>query len=193
VPRDLGTDAQDAISTWPPHRPPLILINTGLSADRQRFTLLHELGHLVMHELPNDDQESQANRFAGEFLAPADEIQPQLAGLTVRDFGRLAELKLVWGMSMAALIQRAFDLECISANQFKSFRIRLNQYGWARREPGDVPPESPSALDAMIDIRLREHGYNEGEVAALALMLPEPFRRHYLADRDTSPPLRAAR
>jgi hypothetical protein len=44
----------------------------------------------------------------------------------------------------------------------------------------------------MIDVQLREHGYNEGEVAALALMLPEPFRRHYLADRDTSPPLRAA-
>lgn len=191
--RDLGTDAQDAVTTWPPGGDPLILVNDGLPPDRERFTLVHELGHLVMHELPTDDQEDQANRFAGEFLAPAEEIQPQLAGLTVRDFSRLAELKLVWGMSMAALIQRALDLECISANQFKSFRIRLSQYGWARREPGDVPAEPPRALNALIDTHLDKHGCSEDELAAMALMLPDPFRRHYLSHRGSAAQLRVTR
>lgn len=193
VRRDLATDAQDAVSTWPPNRSPLIMVNLGLPPDRERFTLVHELGHLVMHELPNDDQEEQANRFAGEFLAPAEEIRPQLANLTVRDFSKLLDLKLVWGMSIAALIQRARDLECISANQFKSFRIRLNQYGWSRREPGEISPETPRTLDTMIDVHLNQHGYSEEELAAVALMLPDPFRRHYLTNRRSSPQLRVVR
>jgi Zn-dependent peptidase ImmA (M78 family) len=62
-------------------------------------------------------QEDQANWFAGDSLAPPEEVRPQLQGLTLRDFSKLAELKLTWGMSMAALIQRAKDLDCISVNQ----------------------------------------------------------------------------
>jgi Zn-dependent peptidase ImmA (M78 family) len=189
VRRDLGTSAQDAVSTWPPGSAPVILVNQGLPPDRERFTLLHELGHLIMHELPDDDQERQANQFAGEFLAPADEIRPALEGLTARQFNKLAELKITWGMSMAALIQRALDLDCISPNQFKTFRIRLNQYGWSHREPGEVRVETPSALDAVIDAQLAKH-HDEAEVAALALMLPDQFHQHYLAHRapaDGSP------
>jgi Zn-dependent peptidase ImmA (M78 family) len=186
VRRDLGTGAQDAVSTWPPHGAPVILVNRGLPPDRERFTLTHEVGHLVMHQMPVEDQERQANRFAGEFLAPAKEITPLLEGLTVRQFSKLAALKQEWGLSMAALIQRALDLDCISANQFKSFRIRLNQYGWSEREPGDLPPEAPRAVDAVIDAQLAKH-QDEAEVAALALMLPEPFRRHYLTHRASSP------
>ena len=185
VRRDLGTDAQDAVSTWPPHGAPVILVNRGLPPDRERFTLMHEVGHLVMHLIPVEDQERQANQFASEFLAPAVEIRPLLEGLTVRQFSKLAQLKLQWGLSMAALIQRALDLDCISANQFKSFRIRLNQYGWSEREPGDLPPEAPRAVDNVIDTQLAKH-QDEAEVAALALMLPEPFRRHYLAHRAPS-------
>lgn len=186
VRRALATDAQDAVSTWPPHGTPVILVNRGLPPDRERFTLMHELGHLIMHQLPDDDQERQANQFAGEFLAPAVEVKPLLEGLTVRQFSKLAQFKVEWGLSMAALIQRALDLDCISANQFKSFRIRLNQYGWSEREPGDLPPEVPRAMDTVIDAQLAKY-QDEAEVAALALMLPEPFHRYYLAHRAPSP------
>lgn len=86
-------------------------MNQGLPPDRERFTLMHEVGHLVMHQTPVEDQEQQANRFAGEFLAPAEEIRPFLGGLTVRQFSKLAQLKQEWGLSMAALIQRALDLD----------------------------------------------------------------------------------
>jgi Zn-dependent peptidase ImmA (M78 family)/transcriptional regulator with XRE-family HTH domain len=177
--RHLGTDAQDAVSGWPPGRTPMILINTGLPPDRYRFTLAHELGHLLMHAMPDDEQEEQANAFAAEFLTPAELIRPELEGLTVRQFGRLAELKAKWKVSIAALIQRAAQLDCISPSQFKSFRIRLNQYGWSRREPGDLVPETPTRLRAAIDRHLQA-GRTEEELAEIALMLPQQFRRHYL-------------
>ncbi|MEU3642972.1 XRE family transcriptional regulator [Lentzea sp. NPDC034063] len=177
--RQLGSDAQDAVSGWPPGGHPIVLVNMGLPPDRFRFTLAHELGHLLMHELPDDEQENQANAFAAEFLLPADLIRIELDGLTVRQFGRLAELKARWKVSIAALIQRAAQLECISPTQFKSFRIRLNQYGWNRREPGDLVPEAPTRLRTAIDRHLQT-GRTEKELAEIALMLPEQFRRHYL-------------
>ncbi len=178
--RDLGTTAQDAVSTWPAGEQPLILINHGLPPDRERFTLAHEVGHLIMHELPSEEQEKEANQFAGEFLTPATDLEPLLEGLTVRQFPKLAELKLTWKVSMAMLIQRAADLDCISANQFKSFRIRLNQYGWSQREPGDLRAESPQRIAGLVKTQLDRHGHDVDTVAGIALMLPEPFRRHYL-------------
>jgi Zn-dependent peptidase ImmA (M78 family)/DNA-binding XRE family transcriptional regulator len=177
--RHLGSDAQDAVSGWPPESAPIVLVNTGLPPDRHRFTLAHELGHLLMHAMPDDEQEEQANAFAAEFLTPAELIRPELEGLTVRQFGRLAELKAKWKVSIAALIQRAAQLDCISASQFKSFRIRLNQYGWSRREPGDLVPETPTRLRTAIDRHLQA-GRTEDELAEIALMLPQQFRRHYL-------------
>ncbi|WP_103337822.1 helix-turn-helix domain-containing protein [Amycolatopsis sp. CA-126428] len=180
VRRDLGTAAQDAVSTWPMDGQPLILLNRDLPPDRERFTLAHEVGHLLMHQLPSDDQEKEANRFAGEFLAPAKELEPLLRGLTVRQFAKLADLKMTWKVSMAMLIQRAADLDCISASQFKTFRIRLNQYGWSKHELGDLPTETPRHVAGLIAAQLDRHEQDVDAVAGLALMLPEPFRRHYL-------------
>jgi Zn-dependent peptidase ImmA (M78 family)/transcriptional regulator with XRE-family HTH domain len=178
--RNLGTDAQDAVSMWLPGFVPLVVLNTGLSPDRARFTLAHELGHLLMHEVPDDEQEEQANAFAAEFLTPADQIGPELDGLTVRQFPRLAQLKARWKVSMAALIQRAHQLGIISPSQFKSFRIRLTQYGWTKREPGDLPVEVPRRVHDQIQRHL-DDGRGQDELADLALMSPEAFHRHFLA------------
>lgn len=184
VVRPLGTRAQDAVSTWPHNasHPPLMLINSGLSPDRQRLTIAHELGHLVMHIFPAENQESEANQFASEFLTPAAEIEPDLRGLTAGDFRRLMTLKSHWKVSMGMLIQRAKDLDCISDRQFKEFRIRLSRMGWHSSEPVDLPAEAPSIIKRAITIHMSEHGYTEEQVAQTALMTPEAFRRHYLPD-----------
>lgn len=109
----------------------------------------------------------------------------------MRQFSRLAGLKARWKVSMAALIQRAYQLEIISPSQFKSFRIRLNQYGWAKREPGDLPAEVPSLLPSQIR-RYLAGGRSEQELADLALMLPAQFIKHYL-DTAAQPQTAATR
>ncbi|MGH3751700.1 MAG: helix-turn-helix domain-containing protein [Pseudonocardiaceae bacterium] len=193
VVRPLGTRAQDAVSTWPHHasHPPLMLINSGLSPDRQRFTIAHELGHLVMHVFPAENQENEANQFASEFLTPAAEIEPDLRGLTTGDFRRLLTLKSHWKVSIGMLIQRADDLGCISDRQFKEFRVRLSRMGWHSSEPVDLPAETPSVVQRAITIHRSEHGHTEEQLAQIALMTPEAFRRHYLPG-DTRPGTRTA-
>lgn len=44
-------------------------------AEEMRWAIAHELGHLVLHKTASLDPEKQADEFAGEFLAPASELQ----------------------------------------------------------------------------------------------------------------------
>ena len=51
---------------------PIIVIGNQRPGDRQRFTLVHELGHILLDEriATGMDMESCCNRFAGAFLLP---------------------------------------------------------------------------------------------------------------------------
>lgn len=62
-----------------------VLINANQSRNRQRFTLAHEIGHIVLHkpgvryrdrwaEQPDSSAEIEANQFAAQLLMPADMI-----------------------------------------------------------------------------------------------------------------------
>lgn len=186
--RPLGSAAQDAVSSWPQNggRVPILVITSGLSGDRQRFTIAHELGHLVMHRIPGDEQESQADLFAASLLAPPDEIRPDLAGLTTAQFRRLVELKPKWKMSIAALIRRAYDIDEISDRQYREFQLRLNRLGWKTSEPVDISPERPSTLHDLLQRRLLS-GQAVADVARTALMTEDSFRRYFPVEpRDSA-------
>ena len=94
----------DAVSEWVPGHPPIVLMNTDdhVPGDRYRWTLAHELGHLIMHTHPVEDMEQQANRFAAEFLLPARELRSKLRVVRLQT---LALLKSIWKVSMGALLE----------------------------------------------------------------------------------------
>ena len=77
---DFGSVKLDAFSQWPPGMPPLFFVNRAAPPDRCRYTLAHEIGHIVMHYIPTTDMEREADRFAAEFLMPKKEI--------IGEFGR---------------------------------------------------------------------------------------------------------
>lgn len=190
--RDLGTDAQDGVSLNLPERRPIIVVNTALPGDRQRLSVAHELGHLVLHgwQVATGEEavEQEAFEFAGELIAPSAAIGQDLALLTTRDFGRLLDLKVTWGMSIAALIQQASRLGLIDDQLHRMLRIRLNQLGWAKVEPGAVAEERPQLMTRVVGAHLGSLGRTLDKAASTALMLPGPFARHYLPDRtDTAP------
>lgn len=190
--RPVGTAGQDAFSTWPTGGTPVVVVNTGLSVDRLRFSLAHELAHVTMHVLPNDDQERQADEFASELLMPTDEIREDLAGLTTRDFPRLVELKTKWRVSVGALVKKAHTLNIISDRQFKEFRIRMAQMGWNVSEPVQLPPETPRLVSSLIEQRRHELGENDDAIARAALMTTAAFRRHYLPAAGVLSPTRGS-
>ncbi len=71
---DFGTDLIDAMSQRIDGLPTLFFVNVNAPADRVRFTLAHELGHMVMHTISvrsDEEMENEADEFAGElFVCP---------------------------------------------------------------------------------------------------------------------------
>src|ERR1700734_2992321 len=84
-----GTNLIDGLSFRVEGVPPLFFMNKDVPGDRFRFSLAHELGHMVMHSIPDDDEkmESEAHRFAAAFLMPASEIKPYLAAAKINNLG----------------------------------------------------------------------------------------------------------
>lgn len=154
----------------------------GHAGDRDRFTLAHELGHVILHlRRRTTDPEREANLFAGELLFPSDRARETLGmGLTLSDYARV---KAVWGVSMQSLIMRARQLGLISDDRSTSLWKQINARGWRRQEPVTVQPERPALL-----ARLRSHVFGdrplrelEDELALPVVLLkafldPEPAR-----------------
>lgn len=179
-----GTAKMFGLSEWIPPAPPIFFLNDHpeISADRDRFTLAHELGHMVLHALPNPDMEQEANRFSAEFLMPSSEIRSQIRAPV--KLHTVARLKPHWKVSMAALLSRARDLGIVTENQFVYLRIQLQQRGYLHREPPelDIEREYPSLINEVIKAHVQQLGYGYSDLARMLNMeLPE-FHSYYQID-----------
>ncbi len=186
VKHDFESRQIDGFSQRPPYPPCFIHINSELPPDRSRWTLAHELAHMVMHFDPMASRslvEDQANLFAAEFLAPAREIGPQLDGLT---FQKLGGLKREWRISMQALIYRAYQLGTIGERQRRSMFIQLSQAGYRTREPEtlDPPVEKPHLAVRLAQRHLDELQYARTEICELLAIGEAEFKRHYIGSED---------
>ena len=137
----------DAFSTNSGGRPLIFLAGIKESTSRRRFDAAHELGHLIMHAdaLPGDKQlETQAHRFAGAFLIPREAFVREFPRRL--DWGHLYEMKRRWHVSVAAIVRRAYDLECITEATYRRAWVHLNQTGERKKEPFEPPAEQPTML-----------------------------------------------
>ena len=147
------------VSSWKgPDEPYLISYFTAASGDRQRFTIAHELGHLVLHTLrrglDRDQAESEAHRFAGAFLFPEERAREAFEEtFTLRD---LAQLKKRWGVSIQALLMRSWDLDMIDKERKDSLWRQIGVRGWRQNEPVVVHPEQPALMRAMLSRQFGE-------------------------------------
>ena len=178
---DFGTRQLDAVSHWSPDIPPLFFVNASAPPDRIRYSLAHELGHVVMHAVPTPDMEQEANMFASEFLMPEREIKSSLGAL---DLARAAQLKAYWRVSIAALILRARDLEIISRQKASRLYVQLSSLGYRRVEPVDIPPEEPTALRRIMETHGQLQGLTIGDLAE-RVGLSEADARLFVSDRPT--------
>jgi transcriptional regulator with XRE-family HTH domain len=147
--------------------------------DRQRFTVAHELGHLVMHfeQRPPDSAveaariEKQAHRFAAAFLAPADPLIDDLNRIGGRvTLSALAQLKEAWGVAIKALVVRFQHLGVIEQDHARSLYKQISARRWNKSEPVHVPNEESVWLTKALKKRFGSEGDPfEGASGALGL------------------------
>lgn len=151
------TASIDAYSLEVGRRPLIVLNPEKDDYYRQRFDVAHELGHLIMHvdaEPGGRIAEDQAQRFAAEFLMPAQQIRSYLPATTTgRGWQTLRELKEHWGVSLQALLYRARSLGVMSDVTYRNAMMRISTLGWRRAEPGNVNVvEMPSLLPRAVEV-----------------------------------------
>ena len=146
-------DRIDAFSTWAmvDGERPVIALSAGCPGDRIRFSVAHELGHLVMHkgqETPNLERE--ANLFAAELLLPSDAMLRTLSeNLTLSNAARL---KGRWGVSIQMIVRRARDLGVITERRYRSLFKQIGMRGWRKAEPVEVAAERPRLYRQMAEM-----------------------------------------
>jgi Zn-dependent peptidase ImmA (M78 family) len=179
VPIDFGSRKIDGCSLFI-DAVPVIFVNASISAARQRITIAHELGHLLMHRFPSEEAEEEAFLFATELLVPADEIRSMLRPISM---DRLARLKLHWGISMQALLKRAEQLGLIQGSTVRYHWSQMALAGYRDQEPYDdqMQAEMPTLVAEILKTYLNELQYTEEELATHLLMLPSEFRSEYVA------------
>lgn len=165
---DFGTTKLDGISCWERNGPPLFYLNMGIPAEVLRFTLAHEIGHIVMHMHPTADLEGEADAFAAEFLMPAHEIRGQLQNL---QFAKLGPLKEYWGVTMRNLITRAAKLGVITPSRSRSLYVQLSEKGYLGfNEPYPLPLEKPSTVGDALEVHFKTHKYSMQQVIEMTRM-----------------------
>ena len=147
---------RDAFSTWTndaPPRPLAVVCTRDTPGDRLRHSLAHELGHLVLHRGPSGaiaSIEKEADRFAAEFLVPADSAYDEFSRpVTLESLGAL---KPRWGVSVASLVYRARELGVISEARGRSLFIEISRrWGRSNPEPIGLEIEKPRALRKLAE------------------------------------------
>ena len=113
------------------HSVPVVVVNSGACAERQRFTIAHELGHLVLSPGGKVAAENAANRFAGAFLMPAEALWAEVGKRRSSiGLGELFRLKPLFGVSVQALANRCRDLGIFGTSLYRRLFREFDRRGW---------------------------------------------------------------
>jgi len=123
---------------------PVIVTSNSITGERQRFTLAHELAHLLLDfECCSVDIEKACDKFAGAFLMP-ERILWESFGKSRRSIsvGELIEVKSILGVSVQAVAFRAKDLGIINQYTYRSLYAEFSKRGWLK-----PPYKEPKLLE----------------------------------------------
>jgi len=160
--------------------PPLIFLNSTAPADRMRHSLAHELGHLIMHSVPTENMEDEADTFAGELLAPFSQVRSDLIGGKIT-LERLARLKKYWRVSIASLLFKAGKFGLLSKNQSGYLWRQMSARGWKTREPDETqfPIEKPQLYEQILELHEKDLGYSADDFVSMLHFSADDVRALY--------------
>ena len=164
---------------------PVVVCSTDKSIERQRFTLAHELGHMVM-EIPTGVPEEKAcHRFASAFLVPQDELAREVGRQRFNfGFGEIIEIKRMFGVSAAALVVRMRDLGIVTEATMVSIFRGIGS-SWRKDEPCPLErTESPGRFRRLCLRALAEEAISESKAAELLSLRVSDIERVMAGSAD---------
>jgi Zn-dependent peptidase ImmA (M78 family)/DNA-binding XRE family transcriptional regulator len=147
---EVGSTRIDGQGSWSDvdKRPYILLARDKYTAYRRQMDMAHELAHLALHYNVTEDEleehfdliEDQAKYLAGALLLPDRSFAAEIFSLSLDGF---LALKPRWKVAIGAMIMRARQLHILSENAAQQLWKYRATRGWHRREPLDLPVETP--------------------------------------------------
>lgn len=159
----------------------MIVINRLKTPDRRRFTAAHELGHILCGFAQTED--AHCHDFAKALLLPKEAFIRELHGNRKKiALTELIAVKEKFGVSIQAILHRAFDLGLISARYRSAYEKQLAEYRAEKAEPGQCPfDERASRFRRLLTYSVSENLISLSQAAQLAELSLPRFEREYLA------------
>jgi Zn-dependent peptidase ImmA (M78 family)/transcriptional regulator with XRE-family HTH domain len=164
---DFGTSLCDGFGQHADETlPAMIFVNTRQPKDRFRFTLCHELGHIIMHAFPTPSMEDEANRFAAEFLMPTADISKDFYNMSME---KLMSLKLHWRTSMHSIVYKAKSCGRMTENTYNYYMISMSKKGWRTQEPVELKNvrEAPRIMRQLVQSHTGPLQYSADDLSSL--------------------------
>jgi len=177
----------DGMQTWVNDAIPIVAYNKNIAdkLDRVRFTLLHELGHLLLkidESLTETQKEKLCHQFAGAMLLPKSTLLEELGNHRSRlSVNELGNIKKQYGISMQALVMRANACGIVNSHYTSQFFNMMKQMGWRKEEPiAYEGVEQSNRFDQLLYRALAEELISVSKGAALKNMKISDFRSQSL-------------
>ncbi len=184
----IGLEKFDGVSIISDSGIPLIIINKYFTNDRKRFTIAHELGHILLHLYGNPaissyrDKEKEANSFASEFLMPIEGIYDSLVNLKLSS---LTPLKSNWLTSMASIVHKAYSIGAIDKKRYTHLNIEMSRRGMKKNEGFSVFIDRPSLLKEAYKLFKDSLDYSISDFNK-GFQLPRDFILNLFGDNSNS-------
>lgn len=135
------------------NRIPYVAVNSSMSPERQRFTIIHELVHMAFVGLNDTDSkecENRVNSIAGHVLFSDKAVYRELGVKRNAVSADMLVTAVEYGISMLCLAYRARECGVISNSAYQDFMIRASTHGWRKHEPTRIPQEKSSLFKQLV-------------------------------------------
>jgi Zn-dependent peptidase ImmA (M78 family)/DNA-binding XRE family transcriptional regulator len=166
----------DGLAVYTSNGIPVVVVNSkGRSIERIRFTIVHELAHLLLN-LPKEvlnipkEVEVYCHLLSSCFLIP-DQMLIQMIGGSKRDYIKIDELisiKEYFGISIRAIVYRLKGLDIITDVYYQKWMVYMSKTYGSKNEPGNYKGEEKSRyFDQLVNRALAEELISISKASAL--------------------------
>lgn len=183
----------DAFSTIFNTIPYIYISEDTISSVRWRFSLAHELGHIIMHSglyednsissIIHDNLEREADFFASAFLIPQETFFKDVSVLSLDHF---LYLKKKWKVSIGAMIMKCKNFEIISPTQYETLYKKLAVRQWRISEPLDdiCKLEKPYLLKQAFELLIENNIISTDGIETDFGLFPDELARWSFTPND---------
>lgn len=161
---------------------PIIVINTrSTDISRRRFTVFHELAHLLLKFEENEKKENIerfCDQFAGAMLLPSEILKSYVNTNVSISLEELKRIKSKYGISIVAILVRMVNVGLINWNTYNSWKATYNSWENKESEYGGV--ENTGRFNYLLAKGLREQKISKGMASKLSNLPITKLKKEFI-------------